>query len=39
MKKERQKNLSKAIYDIGKYIFVGLVIGYFINPKINIIIL
>lgn len=32
MKKEKLKNLSKAIYDIGKYIFVGLGIGYNIDP-------
>lgn len=31
MAKERRKNLSKAIYNIGLYSFTGLVIGYFLS--------
>lgn len=32
---KKYENLSKAIYDIGKYTFTALVVGQFISVKFN----
>jgi len=31
----RRENLAKALYDLGKLTFAGLVIGYFVNPSVK----
>lgn len=33
MAHERRKNLSKAIYEIGKFVFSGIVIGFILKFK------
>jgi len=33
MANERRKNLSKAIYEIGKFVFSGIVIGFILKFK------
>lgn len=33
MRHERRKNLSKAIYEIGKFVFSGIVIGFILKYK------
>jgi hypothetical protein len=33
MPDERRRNLSKAIYEIGKFIFSGLVVGFILKYK------
>ncbi len=32
---KRYENLSKTIYDIGKYTFTALVVGQFVTEKFN----
>jgi len=31
----RRENLAKTLYDLGKFVFVAFVIGYFINRGIK----
>ncbi|MFH1897459.1 MAG: hypothetical protein ABH886_04360 [Candidatus Desantisbacteria bacterium] len=33
MANERRKNLSKAIYEIGKFVFSGIVVGFILKFK------
>ncbi len=33
MANERRKNLSKAIYEIGKFVFSGIVIGFMLKYR------
>lgn len=33
MANERRKNLAKAIYEIGKFVFSGIVVGFIVKFK------